>query len=204
MDSITIGYIIFIVVLAYLAGSIPFGLILARRYASVDVLRSGSGNIGATNVRRVAGTGLGILTLFLDGLKGALPVYAADMASATTGWNDLAVIAAALAAFGGHLYPVYMKCRNGGKGVATAFGCLLVISAKAAGACLLIYLAGILLFKRSSAGSLLSTGFLPVMIWLFRPSPVVILGGILIMVMVFIRHQDNIQRLIHGTEPPVW
>ncbi len=204
MHSLSITYTVLIVILAYLAGSIPFGLILARRFASVDILSSGSGNIGATNVRRVAGTGLGVLTLLLDGLKGALPVYAADMASATTDWNDLAVIAAALAAFGGHLYPVYMKCRNGGKGVATAFGCLLVISVKAAGVCMLIYLAGILLFKRSSAASLLSTGFLPAIIWLFRPSAVVILGGILITVMVFIRHQDNIRRLIHGTEPPAW
>lgn len=204
MDSITIVYIILIVILAYLAGSIPFGLILARRFASVNVLKSGSGNIGATNVRRVAGTGLGVLTLVLDGLKGVLPVYAADMASGMTGWNDLAVMATALAAFVGHLYPVYMKCRNGGKGVATAFGCLLVISAESAGVCLLIYLAGILIFKRSSAGSLLSAAFLPVMIWFFRPSPVVILGGVFMTAMIFIRHPDNIQRLIHGTEPSLW
>ncbi|MFZ3046243.1 MAG: glycerol-3-phosphate 1-O-acyltransferase PlsY [Desulfatirhabdiaceae bacterium] len=201
----SISYIIVMIILAYLAGSIPFGLILTRWFSSADVLTSGSGNIGATNVRRVAGTGLGILTLFLDGLKGTLPVYAADMVSGMTGGlssNDLAVTATALAAFCGHLYPVYMTGRHGGKGVATAFGCFLVISPAATGTCMLIYVAGLLLSAgKSSVGSLLAAASLPVVLCFFRPSPVVIIGSVFMMVMIFFRHQDNIRRLINDTEP---
>jgi len=143
--------------------------------------------------------------VMLDGLKGTLPVYTANLIVGMTGergWNDLAVTATALAAFCGHLYPVYMTGKHGGKGVATAFGCFLVISPAATGICMLIYVAGLLLSAgKSSVGSLLAAASLPVVLCFFRPSPVVIIGSVFMMVMIFFRHQDNIRRLINGTEP---
>ena len=120
----TVGLVIF----AYLFGSIPFGLVLTRLFTSVDIRREGSGNIGATNVRRLAGTPLGILTLAGDVSKGALPVYLSQMVTASTIIpQEVYVSIVALAAFLGHLYPLYLKLKSGGKGVATAAGGLAAI-----------------------------------------------------------------------------
>ena len=119
------GYII-IFVSAVLAGSIPSGVLVTRAFSKEDIRKKGSGNIGATNVARVAGIRLGLFTLALDLAKGALPVYLADQFCA--GSASAPMIVAALAAVGGHMYPVYTLFRGGGKGVATAAGCFLVIS----------------------------------------------------------------------------
>ncbi|MFZ0612229.1 MAG: glycerol-3-phosphate acyltransferase, partial [Desulfobacterales bacterium] len=103
---------------AYLLGSIPCGLVLTRLFTSVDIRRQGSGNIGATNVRRLAGTPLGLLTLAGDVLKGAVPVY---LAAQVDGLEPVVracfVSTVALAAFSGHLFPLYLKLKGGGKGV---------------------------------------------------------------------------------------
>ena len=106
--------------LAYLLGSIPWGVVLTRIFTSVDIRQQGSGNIGTTNVSRVAGSTLGLLTFIGDVLKGAVPVYAAlILAGEYQSAGDLLPAVVALAAFFGHLYPLFMKFKGGGKGVAT-------------------------------------------------------------------------------------
>ncbi|MGD2187413.1 MAG: glycerol-3-phosphate acyltransferase, partial [Desulfobacterales bacterium] len=113
-----------LLILAYLLGAIPWGLILARIFAREDIRRKGSGNIGATNVLREAGITPGLLTLAADILKGAIPVYLSLVTfGPADGTGDIYLSAIALAAFLGHLYPLYLKLRDGGKGVATAAGC---------------------------------------------------------------------------------
>ena len=102
---------------AYLLGSIPWGLVLTRLFTSIDIRKEGSRNIGATNVRRVAGTTLGILTLAGDVLKGAVPVWlAVFLTNSNELWASFYISLVAVAAFMGHLYPIYMKFKNGGKG----------------------------------------------------------------------------------------
>ena len=104
-------------IFAYLLGSIPWGLILTRLFTSINIRQVGSGNIGATNVARMAGPGLGALTLTGDILKGGFPVWlAVSMTTPNEVWSDLFIAIVAFAAFTGHLYPVYMKFKNGGKG----------------------------------------------------------------------------------------
>lgn len=107
--------------LAYLLGSIPFGLVLSTLFSDHDIRRKGSGNIGATNVLRVAGVRLGLLTLFLDVFKGALPVFMAVqlMESPDHPWGQAYLSLVAISAFIGHLYPLYLGLRGGGKGVAS-------------------------------------------------------------------------------------
>ena len=114
-----------ITILSYLIGSIPTGCILGKA-AGVDVRTAGSGNIGATNVARVMGKGSGLLTLIADVAKGLLPALVARQMA----FNDAAVAVVGAAAFLGHLFPVFLKFR-GGKGVATAFGVLLVLAPQA-------------------------------------------------------------------------
>jgi glycerol-3-phosphate acyltransferase PlsY len=194
-----------IMVFGYLIGSIPVGLLLTRRYSSADVLTSGSGNIGATNVRRVAGNRLGVMTLLLDIAKGVVPVYLAGWGGADMGGlRDAGIMGAGLASVIGHMYPIYMKFQNGGKGVATAGGCFLVLSPKLAAVSILIYLAGVLVSRRSSVGSLSAAFSLPVLAWFFDLSGVFIVGAFLLSVLILNRHRDNIDRLRRGTEPPLW
>jgi len=139
-----------LVLLGYLAGSIPFGVLLTRWLRGVDVRKGGSGNIGATNVTRVAGKKLGAVVLLLDALKGALPVMLAVR------WvPDAPVVhvAVGLAAVLGHIYPVWLKLQ-GGKGVATALGVLLVLVPQAALAGAVMYVAVFAIGRVSSLGSL--------------------------------------------------
>ena len=114
--------------IAYLLGSIPWGVILTRLFTSTNIRQQGSGNIGATNVSRVAGPALGLLTFTGDILKGAIPVYLAlKLAGHHQGTNDFYLTIVGLAAFFGHLYPIFMKFKGGGKGVATAAGCYVML-----------------------------------------------------------------------------
>jgi acyl-phosphate glycerol 3-phosphate acyltransferase len=114
-----------LLILAYLLGAIPWGLILARIFSGQDIRLKGSRNIGATNVMREAGALPGLLTLTGDFLKGAIPVYLALLLfGSANGSADIYLAGVALAAFLGHLYPIYLKFRDGGKGVATAAGCI--------------------------------------------------------------------------------
>jgi glycerol-3-phosphate acyltransferase PlsY len=186
-------------VLAYLLGSIPWGVVLTRLFSGADVRRHGSGNIGATNVARVAGPGLGAATLAADALKGWLPVFLA--VSLPAPGAELAGAACALAAFFGHLFPVYTRFRGGGKGVATAAAGFGTLSPPALLACLGVFLAVFAVGRRVSAASLSAAAALPAAVFLATRSGVLTLASAVAAVFIFIRHAENLRRLRAGAEP---
>ena len=193
-----------VITLAYLLGSIPFGLVLTRLFTDIDIRKAGSGNIGATNVRRLAGTPLGIATLVGDIAKGAVPVLLAEFLPASELLaQDACLALVALAAFCGHLFPVYMKMKSGGKGVATAAGCLAVISPLAVLVALAAFLLVAIGSNRVSAGSLAAAATLPPAIWLTTHSIAFSASALVIAAGIFLRHSANIRRLIDGTEPGI-
>ncbi len=190
-------------VFAYLLGSIPCGLILTKKFASIDIKQKGSKNIGATNVRRVAGATLGALTLTGDLLKGAFPVCLAVYAMAGTLMGEIYLSVVALSSFLGHLYPLYTKFKGGGKGVATAAGCFIIISPIACIVAMLTFILFIFLSNRVSAGSLSGAAVLPVAVWLTNHSIPLTACAIITAIFIFFRHTDNIKRLLSGTEPVI-
>ena len=197
-DAATLINII-IVIGAYLSGSIPTGVVLARRFSGIDVRQQGSGNIGATNVGREAGWRLGLLTLFLDMLKGAVPVWVAVRWA--PGHPDWVVAAAATAAVLGHLFPLYSRFRGGGKGVATAAGSFLIAAPAAFLAAVLVFVPAVLVSRRMSVGSLAAAVALPVGIRLLSPSLPLFISAGCVSLLLLVRHKDNIRRLLTGTEP---
>ncbi len=186
-------------VLAYLTGSIPFGLIMVRWAARIDIRRTGSGNIGATNVRRIAGTGWAVATLLCDLLKGMLPVLGAELLVGTN-LHWLPAITA-LAAIVGHMYPAYLKLIPSGKGVATTMGAFLMLTPVAALIALLVFILSIRQFRRVSAGSLIATVALPPGIWFTSHDPILTICGLAVMILIVSRHADNLRRLARGEEP---
>ena len=191
-----------LLILAYLLGSIPWGLILARVYSSHDIRLKGSRNIGATNVMREAGALPGLLTLTGDFLKGAIPVYLALLAfGSANGSADIFLAGVVLAAFLGHLYPLYLKFRDGGKGVATAAGCFTVVSPWAALAAFGVFIVMLFVVRRVSVGSLAAAATLPAAMWLTTDSVMMLAAACIIAFFIFIRHQDNLKRLAAGKEP---
>lgn len=188
-------------VLAYLLGSIPFGFLIVKTRGS-DIRQSGSGNIGAANVARNAGAFAGILTLVLDAGKGYLAVWIAERwAHGDTRW----IMAAALLAVMGHMFPVWLRFR-GGKGVATSLGVFLPISREAVLAAVILWLAVVAFWRYSSLGSILAAVAFPVFVHLLyaprrEPSPPVTVGTILISILILVKHRGNVERLMAGTEP---
>jgi acyl phosphate:glycerol-3-phosphate acyltransferase len=184
-------------VLGYLSGSVPYGLLLTRIFRGVDVRTRGSGNIGATNVARVAGPGLGALVLVLDALKGALPVLLARAVSA----DAVAPALVGLAAFAGHVAPPWLGFR-GGKGVATALGVLAVLAPRAALAALAAFGLLFALFRVSSVGSL-GAGLVAVLVaWCVEgtPRPAAWLTTGLVLLILW-THRGNLARLVRRSEP---
>ena len=192
-------------IFSYLLGSIPWGIILTRLFTPINIRQVGSGNIGATNVARMAGPGLGVLTLAGDILKGAFPVWlAVSMTTPNEVWGDLYIALVAFAAFTGHLYPVYMKFKNGGKGVATAAGCFGVISPVALVILILVFILFVCWSNRISLASLAAAAVLPVAIWKATGSEVMLGCAVITTIFIYFRHVDNIKRLITGKEPAIW
>jgi glycerol-3-phosphate acyltransferase PlsY len=186
----------FNVLAGYLAGSVPFGVLLTRRLRGVDVRTQGSGNIGATNVARVAGKKLGVVVLLLDAAKGALPVMAALWLLPGAFWVHAAV---GLAAFLGHVFPPWLKFR-GGKGVATALGVLLVLLPWAALMGFAVYATAFALWRVSSVGSLLGGLCTVAAAWLLeQPSEYATLATLLFCLML-LTHRANIYRLLRRAE----
>ncbi|MGH7370051.1 MAG: glycerol-3-phosphate 1-O-acyltransferase PlsY [Candidatus Methylomirabilaceae bacterium] len=186
---------LWLVVGAYLLGSIPFGLLIARASGGVDIRRVGSGNIGATNVLRAAGKGAAVLTLMFDTLKGWAPVAL----TSSLGESGALVAAVGLAAFLGHLYPIFLGLR-GGKGVATALGVLLALSVKAA---LLIAAAWLLtaaLIRYSSVAALVACATAPVLVWLVDGRPSSVALTVVLAAFIVFRHRENFRRLMTGEE----
>jgi glycerol-3-phosphate acyltransferase PlsY len=189
-------------IVAYLLGSIPFGLLLTKLFGGGDVRQAGSGNIGATNVARVAGPLPGILTLLLDAAKGAAAVWLAARVS-----NDSAtwMVIAALAALIGHCFPVWLKFR-GGKGVATAAGVFLMLSPLALLGSVIVFVLVVAFWRYVSLGSIAAAAAMPLLIYLLwaprhAPPLAVTFGALAAAVLVIYKHDANIQRLIEGEEP---
>ncbi|MCE9669520.1 glycerol-3-phosphate 1-O-acyltransferase PlsY [Myxococcus stipitatus] len=185
-----------LVLLGYLAGSIPFGVLLTRWLRGVDVRQGGSGNIGATNVTRVAGKKLGAVVLVLDALKGALPVA---LALRLMPEQPLVHVAVGMAAVLGHVYPVWLKLK-GGKGVATALGVLLVLVPLAALAAGGVYVAILAVSRVSSLGSL-AAGATAVGVSAYAaPALAYAALSALLFVLMLWTHRGNIVRLARRTE----
>ena len=182
----------FSVGLSYLLGSIPFGLVLTKAAGLGDIRQIGSGNIGATNVLRTGRKGLAAATLLLDGFKGLAAVLLSQVAA-----PDCALFAAA-AAFLGHLYPVWLSFK-GGKGVATALGVLLGVSWPVGILAMLTWLAVALSLRYSSLAALVAAALAPFTSWYFA-TPGTVLLAVFLAILVFVRHRENISRLLNGTE----
>ncbi len=182
------------ILLSYLLGSLPVGLLLAMAKGR-DPRKIGSGNIGATNVMRAAGKTLGIITLLGDALKGFLPVSLALYFRLPV----QIVAAAGFAAFLGHIFPVYLRFR-GGKGIATALGVFLALSYPAVLIDLVVFAALLFAWRYVSLGSLVSSGLLPfILLALGAPLSYVLLSAC-VAILVFWKHRENIKRLIAGKE----
>ena len=177
----------------YLSGSVPYGLILTRLAGMGDIRTMGSGNIGATNVLRVGGKKIAILTLLLDALKGAVPVLVAKQIH-----MDYAVLAA-LGAFLGHLFPMWLNFK-GGKGVATGIGICFGFSLFLGLDVVLIWLATALAFRYSSLSALAAFLFAPLIAWFLLHDSAVTCTVAFISILLWIRHHENINRLINKTE----
>ncbi|MCW2248780.1 glycerol-3-phosphate acyltransferase PlsY [Azospirillum fermentarium] len=182
--------------LGYLLGSIPFGLVLTRLAGLGDIRQIGSGNIGATNVLRTGNKPLALATLLLDSGKGALAALLALWVA-----GPEAALLAAGGAMLGHTFPVWLGFK-GGKGVATALGVLLAVAwPVGAGACL-TWLAVAALFRISSLSALVALALAPLTSLWLATAPVAALA-LFIAVLVFIRHEANIRRLLKGEEPKI-
>ncbi|MDE2647732.1 MAG: glycerol-3-phosphate 1-O-acyltransferase PlsY [Paracoccaceae bacterium] len=190
-DNLTI--FILLTLGSYLLGSISFGLIISRILNLGDLRSIGSGNTGATNVLRTGNKKAALFTLLLDAGKGALVVYLG-----ISFFDSFTVNFMALAVFIGHLFPVWQKFK-GGKGVATLFGIALVISFSAGLLTCLTWLLVAVVFRKSSLSALLGALFIPVWLWVFNEPDFIVLFTLL-NVFVFIKHRENIKRLIDGTE----
>jgi acyl phosphate:glycerol-3-phosphate acyltransferase len=194
--SIAMGwpYLLGILLAAYLLGSIPFGLILTRLAGLGDIRNIGSGNIGATNVLRTGNKALAAATLLLDGAKGAVAVLLARH------YGPDAEIVAGAGAFLGHLFPVWLKFR-GGKGVATTIGILLAIAWPVGLIACAVWLLVALLFRYSSLAALIAVAAAPVAAWFLADVSRETAGlALFLAVVIWLRHHENIGRLLKGTE----
>lgn len=192
-----------VALLSYLLGAIPAGVLLAR-LKHVDVRAAGSGNIGATNVARTAGTTLGLITLVLDAAKGAIPVLAVSGLRLDFGSDassvQLARVVAALAALVGHVFPVTLGFR-GGKGVATALGALLALAPATLPVPLALFALLLLAFRRVSLASIAAAVATPLSASHAGYPPDVVSAIGAMAALIIVRHRENIGRLLAGTEP---
>ena len=186
----------FLVLAGYLIGAIPTGVILTRLVGGEDIRSAGSGNIGATNVYRVAGRKLGVMTLIGDCLKGAIPTL---LAGQTFHLSETGVALVALVAFIGHCYPVYLGFK-GGKGVATALGIFLVLSPLSVLCILFVFVLVLWKWRYISLASISSAASIPLLVLLFERSVPLFAATLVIAAIVIWRHKGNIELLRRGTE----
>jgi glycerol-3-phosphate acyltransferase PlsY len=180
---------------AYLIGSVPFALLLSRRWNATDLRTFGSGNLGAANVLRASGVRAGVLVAVLDAAKGAASVALAMRMSP----GPLVPAAAGVAAIIGHIYPVWLKFK-GGKGVATACGVFSVLTPIAVPPSLLVFLVVVWASKYISLGSILASVALPSIAYVMGASAATLGAAIAAAGLIIFRHRGNLTRLIGGTE----
>jgi len=186
------------ILFSYLLGSIPCGLLLAKG-AGVDVRRAGSGNIGATNVNRLLGKKLGLLTLVGDMAKAVIPMAIASLLFRQSADRGLWLVLCGGAAFLGHIFPIYLKF-NGGKGVATALGIFLFLEPLSALFCLLVFVGVVYVWQYISLGSLAAAVAMPLWIWLLNGSAPHVKLALFIGALIWLKHHDNIMRLLRHEE----
>ena len=193
------------IIISYLIGSIPTGVVLAKVTGKEDIRKSGSGNIGATNVTRLLGKKLGALTLLGDILKAVVPMLATHWYFVQSGMPvspselDMAVTLSGGAAFLGHMYSIYLKF-GGGKGVATGLGVFIVLEPLTALISLFLFIAVVYFSGYVAVGSLVVSALITLWIWLLGGSPYHVFLGFFIGVLIWLKHVDNIKRLFEGTE----
>jgi glycerol-3-phosphate acyltransferase PlsY len=189
---------------AYLLGSIPFGLLMGKLFGAADVRKAGSGNIGATNVARVAGPLAGILTLVLDAAKGALAVV---LAARLTDQSSTWMMIAGLCVLAGHCFPIWLGFR-GGKGVAPAAGVFLVLCAPAFLGAAVLFVLVVIYWRFVSLGSIAAAAAMPLLIYFLwaphhAPPYAVTFGSLAAALLIVYKHDANIQRLVQGDEPKI-
>ncbi len=188
-----------ITLFAYMIGTIPFGVLVARWVGAADPRTKGSGNIGSTNVLRVAGKGPATVTFLLDAGKGCVAVWTALLFTAdhTARWAEFSGIAVVL----GHTFPAWTRFR-GGKGVATGIGALAALSPVIALGVLAAWIVTLGLFRYVSLASIAAAAAMPIVVFLMGP-PSMQVFAVVVAAVIIIRHRDNIRRLIGGTEFPI-
>lgn len=192
-----------LILAAYLLGSIPTGLVVARLMGGPDPRTAGSGNVGAANLYRLLGTNAGVFTFLGDTLKGGVPVFLAVFWLTPLGaWRETAVAAVGLAAVLGHLFPLFLGFR-GGKGVATSFGVVAVVCPLAAVHLFIVYLLTLYWVRIFSVAAVLCAWLLPLAVGLFSDSKTYLLLGGVLSGLVLVRHKDNLLRLARGEEPRI-
>ncbi len=182
------------IIASYLIGSIPFGLIVGKLWANIDVREYGSGNIGTSNVLRTVGPGAAIVVFALDVGKGAMAVYLGSLAGA-----ELVKIMAGVAAIAGHNWPIYLRFK-GGKGVATSLGAVISLTPIVALILLGLWIIIVGITRYISLASLAAAVLFPVFLIISHAPMAYILAGVLISAFAIYRHRSNIQRLLAGTE----
>ena len=187
-----------LIIASYLVGAIPFGLLLSRG-SGIDIRQQGSKNIGATNVARLLGKKLGICTLLLDIAKGYLPMCIAGLLLGDAPNRNLVIGLCGAASITGHMFPVYLGFK-GGKGVATGLGVFLALAPKALLGCLVVFITAVGLTGYVSLGSLLASAAILPGLWFFGEPSWKLLLGAFVAVMIWIKHHQNIGRLLSGTE----
>jgi len=193
---------VLIVLAAYLIGSISFAMVVSRAFKLPDPHEYGSGNPGATNVLRTGNRMAALLTMIGDGVKGYAVVFAAQHLAATVALPEWTVPAAAIAVFVGHLFPVYFHFR-GGKGVATAAGIVFAFHWPLGLALTLVWLVMAFGFKISSVAGLVAAVLMPLGMYYETGATLATWACVVIAVLLFFRHRDNIRKLVHGKESAI-
>lgn len=195
-----LGQTLYFSVAAYLLGAVPFGKLLAKLVARIDITQRGSRNIGATNVARELGLGWGLVTLALDVLKGLLPVllfyrvsYTGDLTS------QIALAVVSLSPLLGHQFSIFMGFK-GGKGVATALGVYLALSPFSCLLGLVVFLLVVIRWDYVSLGSMIASGAVPIFLTLFHQPKPVVFASVFMAALIYVRHRENISRLARGEE----
>ena len=201
------SYLLFLTIFflfGYFMGSIPFGLLLTKISGLGDIRNIGSGNIGATNVLRTGNKKIALLTLILDGSKGALAIYVVNIYTSLIEFDysnniDFFQSIVAVSAVIGHCFPIWLNFK-GGKGVATGFGTIIFLNISVGVIALLIWVLIAKLFKISSLSALISYFFIPILMFFFASENTFLVASLLISLICFLKHKENIKRLINRSE----
>lgn len=188
-----------LVAATYLLAGTPSALLVVWMLAGKDVRREGSGNIGATNAARVGGPIAGVVVTILDVAKGAVPVWLMTLLNPSDAWLAATLLATVL----GHCFPVWLLFR-GGKGVATGLGAFLVLSLPTAVAVIALWLTVLVIWRRVSLASMVSSATFPVLLVLIdRPTPLILGAVSVAAILIIARHHSNIRNLVAGDEPKI-